>query len=585
MAGRASWLMALMLACAPLCAASLDEVEKLFAQRRFYDATAQATALIDARKLAGVELGRAHLLRGKSLRHRWQPAAAFADFQAAHDLLPDDADAAYWLGYAHAHGFSGRQDADLAQTLLQKAADGGIADADFQIAYLQRQSPDHGIQFLERAASKNVALALSTLGRLYAYAEPPLQNPARAVEQYRRSATLGDADGQYLLGRAYCDGMGVDRDLGACRSWIERSAAQGNAQAHLTLGNLLEQQAQARIVQHHYWLAGEGGVAGGMINIGLAYMRGHGVAQDWREALTWFHRAQGVPMADYYAALMYLYGMGVEPNDAEARKMLERASQHMPQAAALLAGMYAGGMGTPENDARAEALLTQALESTDPGALNSSAWTLATAPRAELRQPAMALRLARQSVALAATWPHIDTLAAAYAAQGDYESAAAEQKRALQLAPESERAHMQGRLASYRQGRAWMEPLMERAEPWRGEPRRQHVATFIGEVVQLWQGWPSPQQPGYAIGGDASFALRIVIESVVQGTLPKSMQESAVFYVHSPTQFFAPLKEQVPAFSGPQGPRRYVLTEVEAGGWQFDLTVEPLSGERAPSSL
>lgn len=583
MTKRSWWIVALLMLCSPSFAAPLVEIEQLFTQRRFYDVTHRATALIDGGTLIGKDLGHAHLFRGKSLRHRWRPAAAFADFQTAYALLPQSADAAYWLGYAHAYGFSGKQDVTLAQSLLQKASDGGMADADYQIGYLLRESPDSkGMAFLERAASKGVPIALNTLGRMYASGQGQPRDPQLAAAQYRQAATLGDVQGEYLLGLAYCDGFGVERDPAACRSWIERAVAQGYAPAHLTLGNLLEQQTDPRVVQHHYWMAAEGGVPGGMVNIGLAYMRGHGITQDWREALTWLHRAHGIPMADYYAATMYLYGMGIEPNDAEARAALERASRAMPQATGLLAAMHAGGLGVTKNPQRAEELLTQTLASNDPSPLNEAAWLIATAPRVELRQPEMALRLAQKSVELAPSWQNLDTLAASHAVSGSFKAAIAAQERAVQLSPEANRSDLQSRLSLYREGRFWTGPLLERSEPWRGEPKRKHVATFTGEVVQLWQGFPTQQQPGYSIEGEVGFAIRVVVESVEKGELPKAMQESSVFYIHSPTQFFAPLRENIPVFRGPDGPRRYVLTEVEGNGWQFDLTVEPLRQASAP---
>jgi len=72
----------------------------------------------------------------------------------------------------------------------------------------------------------------------------------------------------------------------------------------------------------------------------------------------------------------------------------------------------------------------------DPHALNTIAWLLATVPDADLRQPEEAVRLAEHAAELTGRKvPEIlDTLAAAYAASGDYRRALTEAHVALDLA-------------------------------------------------------------------------------------------------------------------------------------------------------
>jgi Flp pilus assembly protein TadD len=99
-----------------------------------------------------------------------------------------------------------------------------------------------------------------------------------------------------------------------------------------------------------------------------------------------------------------------------------------------------------------------------PNALNAMAWILATVPDADLRQPEEALCLAQRASQLTGRKaPEIlDTLAAAYAACGEYRKALAEAQAALDLAAvqgASElAAKIRSRIELYQQSRPYVEP-------------------------------------------------------------------------------------------------------------------------------
>ena len=105
------------------------------------------------------------------------------------------------------------------------------------------------------------------------------------------------------------------------------------------------------------------------------------------------------------------------------------------------------------NYSRAIARLERVLE-IDPGATyakNNLAWILATCAEAEFRDSKRALLLATE--ACQATEYRdadtLDTLAAACAASGDFDSAVRWQKRCIQIAPETRRPDLQTRLKRY----------------------------------------------------------------------------------------------------------------------------------------
>ena len=140
------------------------------------------------------------------------------------------------------------------------------------------------------------------------------------------------------------------------------------------------------------------------------------------------------------------------------------------QARVELAGMYFHGEGAPKNAARAAQLYAQELEVEPVKAGNMLAWIRATHPDAALRDGAAALQLATRVVALAPDPDFLDTLAAAHAEVGDFDSAVRVQREALALLTRQadpgligrdiadRRERLVERLDAYLAGRPWRDP-------------------------------------------------------------------------------------------------------------------------------
>ena len=87
--------------------------------------------------------------------------------------------------------------------------------------------------------------------------------------------------------------------------------------------------------------------------------------------------------------------------------------------------------------------------------LNNLAWLWATNPNAEPEKVAQAEEYARKACTLTNNQEagYLDTLAAALAAGGKFSEAVEQQRKAVELAPEAEKADYQSRLALYEAGR------------------------------------------------------------------------------------------------------------------------------------
>jgi hypothetical protein len=150
---------------------------------------------------------------------------------------------------------------------------------------------------------------------------------------YLTAAEQGDADAQYKLGIAYCQGDNVPQDDAQAAKWFRKAAEKGFALAQNNLGVLYykgegvpqdnEQAAQ--------WFrnAAEQGLANAQYNLGIAYDAGQGVPQDEAEALKWFRKAaeQGDARAQSILGVMYERGQGL-PQDLElAAEWYRRAAE------------------------------------------------------------------------------------------------------------------------------------------------------------------------------------------------------------------------------------------------------------------
>jgi uncharacterized protein len=114
----------------------------------------------------------------------------------------------------------------------------------------------------------------------------------------------------------------------------------------------------------------EGGDARAESLLGLMYYRGRGVAQDDKEAATWFRRAadKGDATAQFYLGGMYSEGRGVPQDYAESTQWYRRAAdQGDGQAQYNLGLAYARGEGVEQNLVNAHVMFNlAAARLTDP---------------------------------------------------------------------------------------------------------------------------------------------------------------------------------------------------------------------------
>jgi TPR repeat protein len=88
------------------------------------------------------------------------------------------------------------------------------------------------------------------------------------------------------------------------------------------------------------------------LNLGLMYLKGQGVPQDYGQALQWYRRAadQGDARAQYNLGLMYHQGQGVPQDYSQAAQWYRKAiKQGQADAQYNLGVMYEYGQGVPQD--------------------------------------------------------------------------------------------------------------------------------------------------------------------------------------------------------------------------------------------
>jgi TPR repeat protein len=185
--------------------------------------------------------------------------------------LPNDADAAAWLGAVLIDRGRTREAAQL----LQHAADAGSPEGAHRLALLYVEGAD---------------------------ATP--RNDAKALELFEKAAAAGHRRAQINAGTMYFRGQGTARDLVRARAWLEKAAAQDDPYALYALGRAMDESFGAAMVDlpratDLYRRAAQLGHPLAALRYGLALSDGIGVRKDGAAAQTWLMYAEkaGVPEA------------------------------------------------------------------------------------------------------------------------------------------------------------------------------------------------------------------------------------------------------------------------------------------------
>ncbi|MBV1906140.1 MAG: sel1 repeat family protein [Pseudomonadales bacterium] len=284
-----------------------------------------------------------------------------------------------------------------------------------------------------------------------------------------KAARAGHQVSQYYVGRAYLEGFGTEADLSKARYWLKTSVGDDYHPALVQLAATYRTgpEPEPIVAESLYQKALSLGSTDALV--GLAYMHLNGELTPSGQnktnlelAADYFRQAAGAGIPAGQAGLGYMYrtGQGLKENSRKAKHWFTRAANSGNSFAQVqLAEMHLKKPSL-ENTRIALDWFRKAARQGRLSVQNSLAWILATTKYSELRDGKQAAIIAAQVVKKNDSANYLDTLAAAFAENGDFGDAVITQQKAIAALDDPERVtsgKYDKRLIAYQNNRAWRE--------------------------------------------------------------------------------------------------------------------------------
>jgi TPR repeat protein len=193
------------------------------------------------------------------------------------------------------------------------------------------------LKWFTKAAEKGNSDAQNNIGIYYEYGKEVPQDYKEALKWYTKAAEQGNAYARMNIGHLYRDGLGVPKSDSEADKWFMMTESK-ELIALRNAANKGDANAQFKLAEHYdkitwgealYWYAkaAQQGNPGAQNNLGLHYVDGKGVQQDYKIALDLYTKAaqQGMKEACYNIGLLYHFGYGVPQSDTEAEKWFAKS--------------------------------------------------------------------------------------------------------------------------------------------------------------------------------------------------------------------------------------------------------------------
>lgn len=149
------------------------------------------------------------------------------------------------------------------------------------------RSGANAIEYFQRSAEMGYAPAQVVLGYLYETGRVTPADPREALDWYKKAAQQDDPLAQWLAGRIIYTGQFPGRDLNEAAGFLQSSADHGNPFGEYLLGRLKLDRQDYSTAGGWFRKAAEQGLPQAQEQLGKLLRDGQGVAQDKPEAYVW----------------------------------------------------------------------------------------------------------------------------------------------------------------------------------------------------------------------------------------------------------------------------------------------------------
>ena len=274
--------------------------------------------------------------------------------------------ALYGEARLYQYGRGTEVDREKAKALYEEAIAGGCVEANEGLSALLLDAGDGqaAIQYAEKALEGNdiqlVCRAMINIGKAYKDGIGVEKDLEKTLEWYKKAADAGYNAGYGNVGWQYYYGQGVEQSDAEALAWFEKAAEKGYTHelAWCYLNGKLVEQDYAKALELYLRALDSSVVSLGsgsntaFINIGWMYQEGKGVEQDYAAALDWYLNGveDGDPDCMNAAAALYRDGKGTEKDPDRALELYEQAAKNNSASAyGNLGDLYVEGKEVPQD--------------------------------------------------------------------------------------------------------------------------------------------------------------------------------------------------------------------------------------------
>ncbi len=187
------------------------------------------------------------------------------------------------------------------------------------------RSGANAIEYFRRSAALGFAPAEVVLGYLYETGLNSKADPREALELYKKAGQQGDPLAQWLSGRIIYLGEVPPRDLNEAANWLHKSSSQNNPFAQYLLGKITFERGHYDQSAELFRKAAEQGLPHAQLQLALQLRDGQGMSRDVFEAYVWmlmsYDGGQRSAASDLQALEAELSSTQIEQAKTKAREL------------------------------------------------------------------------------------------------------------------------------------------------------------------------------------------------------------------------------------------------------------------------